>query len=486
MGQKRPNGISADCPQPDRSWDQRARAATALMLALPGAYLYQGEELGLPDSTDMPHEFRQDPAFRRTNGEEVGRDGCRVPMPWAKDAPSFGFGPTESSWLLQPAVYGDHAVDQQEGVEGSTLELYRALLAARRERHLGTGGPGSSRVSARTSWRSRTPGRSPREHSRRRQPRPGAGGAARGHGRAAGLRPPRRRWPGAHGHDGLGHPLTVGRRLSRHTGPVRAADFAYLDVPTPIGLAHRGGALHADNIARENTLAAFRTAVRLGYQYLETDVHATADGQLLAFHDSHLDRVTDASGAVAEMPYAAVREARINGTDEILLAHLLEEFPQARINIDVKAAGAVAPLRRPSARTVRSSGSASAPSPSSGCVPCAVSSAATGHCRGTLGVAALRFSPSAVSRWIRTPSPVLQIPPHHLVAGRRVELVTPGLVDTVHRLGKHLHVWTIDDAAEMHRLLDLGVDGIVSDRIDVLADVLASRGAPLGRPVTRE
>ena len=73
------------------------------MLALPGgAYLYQGEELGLPDSTDMPHEFRQDPAFRRTNGEEIGRDGCRVPMPWAKDAPSFGFGPTESAWLPSP------------------------------------------------------------------------------------------------------------------------------------------------------------------------------------------------------------------------------------------------------------------------------------------------------------------------------------------------------------------------------------------------
>lgn len=269
---------------------------------------------------------------------------------------------------------------------------------------------------------------------------------------------------------------------------MRAADFAYLDVPTPIGLAHRGGALHADNIARENTLAAFRTAVRLGYQYLETDVHATADGQLLAFHDSHLDRVTDASGAVAEMPYAAVREARINGTDEIpLLAHLLEEFPQARINIDVKASGAVAPL----AETLRAH---------SAVERVCVGSFSEQRLRavrrllgprlataaGTLGVAALRFSPSALSRWIRTPSPVLQIPPHHLVAGRRVELVTPGLVDTVHRLGKHLHVWTIDDAAEMHRLLDLGVDGIVSDRIDVLAGVLASRGAPLGRSVTRE
>jgi alpha-glucosidase len=142
VGQKRPNGISAEDPQPDRELGlERARAATALMLALPGgAYLYQGEELGLPDSTDMPHEYRQDPAFRRTNGEEIGRDGCRVPMPWQKEAPSFGFGPSEKSWLPQPPVYGEYAVDQQDGVEGSTLELYRSLLRLRRERSLGTGG----------------------------------------------------------------------------------------------------------------------------------------------------------------------------------------------------------------------------------------------------------------------------------------------------------------------------------------------------------
>jgi alpha-glucosidase len=111
------------------------------MLALPGgAYLYQAEELGLPDSTDMPAEFRQDPTFVRSEGKEVGRDGCRVPIPWEKDKPSFGFGPTEQTWLPQPAIYGDYAVDQQDGVAGSTLELYRDLLRIRRERDLGTGG----------------------------------------------------------------------------------------------------------------------------------------------------------------------------------------------------------------------------------------------------------------------------------------------------------------------------------------------------------
>jgi alpha-glucosidase len=142
VGRRRPNGIGAQDLQPDRALGlQRARAATQLMLALPGgAYLYQGEELGLPDSTDMPDESRQDPTFLRSGGKELGRDGCRVPIPWKKDAPAFGFGPSDQTWLPQPEVYGEYAVDQQDGVDGSTLELYRELLRTRRERDLGTGG----------------------------------------------------------------------------------------------------------------------------------------------------------------------------------------------------------------------------------------------------------------------------------------------------------------------------------------------------------
>src|SRR6478752_636144 len=132
-GTPRMNGISATDPQPDRALGlRRARAATALMLALPGgAYIYQGEELGLPDSTDMPAEFRQDPTFARTAGAETGRDGCRVPIPWSADGPSLGFGPSASTWLPQPDVYAEYAADRQEGVAGSTLELYRALQIGR-------------------------------------------------------------------------------------------------------------------------------------------------------------------------------------------------------------------------------------------------------------------------------------------------------------------------------------------------------------------
>jgi len=119
---------------------RRGRAATALMLALPGsAYLYQGEELGLPEAVDIPDEARQDPTWFRTRGERYGRDGCRVPLPWEADAPAYGFSATGRAWLPQPESWGSYARDAQVGVEGSTLELYRALLRLRRERALGTG-----------------------------------------------------------------------------------------------------------------------------------------------------------------------------------------------------------------------------------------------------------------------------------------------------------------------------------------------------------
>jgi alpha-glucosidase len=134
-------GIGADDPQPDAAIGlRRARAAAALMLALPGsAYLYQGEELGLPEATTLPDDVRQDPTWERSGHTVRGRDGCRVPVPWAGGEPSFGFGPGAAPWLPQPAVYGELAPDRQDGVDGSTLELYRQLLRLRRDRGLGRG-----------------------------------------------------------------------------------------------------------------------------------------------------------------------------------------------------------------------------------------------------------------------------------------------------------------------------------------------------------
>jgi alpha-glucosidase len=147
-----PKGIAAKDEQPDAGLGlARARAATLVSLALPGsAYVYQGEELGLPEHTTLRAEARQDPTFFRTNGIERGRDGCRVPLPWKSGEPGYGFAdayadggpghrPPAPPWLPQPESFGELAADRQDGVEGSTLELYRSALSLRKGHGLGSG-----------------------------------------------------------------------------------------------------------------------------------------------------------------------------------------------------------------------------------------------------------------------------------------------------------------------------------------------------------
>lgn len=149
-----PAGITAEDEQPDEALGRRrARAAAMLELALPGsAYVYQGDELGLPEHTTLAAEHRQDPYFFRTGGEEPGRDGCRIPLPWTADAPAYGFsrpaddddaaaaaGADAAPWLPQPESFRELAADRQVDVEGSVFELYRRLLQIRGELDLGTG-----------------------------------------------------------------------------------------------------------------------------------------------------------------------------------------------------------------------------------------------------------------------------------------------------------------------------------------------------------
>lgn len=138
---KQGDGIGPSYPQPDEARGQRiGRAATAFMLGLPGSsYIYQGEELGLPEHTTLDASFREDPTFFRTKGERVGRDGCRVPIPWESDKPAYGFNNTGKSWLPQPENYRRYARSEQRGVAGSTLELYRQLLKVRKEFNMGLG-----------------------------------------------------------------------------------------------------------------------------------------------------------------------------------------------------------------------------------------------------------------------------------------------------------------------------------------------------------
>lgn len=260
-----------------------------------------------------------------------------------------------------------------------------------------------------------------------------------------------------------------------------AGDYPFFDTGF-LAFAHRGGAHYPPNRDQENSLAAFQNAVDLGYRYLETDVHATRDGELVAFHDDRLDRVTDRTGAVAELTFDEVRRARIGGRHPIpTLAELLDAFPEARFNIDAKAPGAVQPLAD-LVRTLRATDRVCISSFDTGRlrqlrrllpeVPSAVSVRAVQQLRFLPGLARLPL----LRQIIDSAGVALQIPVSRTVLGRRIEVVTPGLIDIAHRTGRQVHVWTIDEAAEMERLLDLGVDGIFTDRIDVLKDVLIERG----------
>ena len=257
---------------------------------------------------------------------------------------------------------------------------------------------------------------------------------------------------------------------------MRAADYAYFDAPF-IPYAHRGGAKYPPNVGRENTEYAFGQAVELGYRYLETDVHATADGVLLAFHDPRLDRVTDRRGVVAEMPYAEVKEARIGGHDPIpTLAELFLRFPEARFNIDAKSEAAVELLadtieeHQAHDRVCVSSFGVSRLHRLRRRLGPRVASAATMH-----GVAWNVFAP-ALTRVLNTPAAALQMPVESLILGRQRRVLTPALIRAVHRAGKQVHVWTIDDQQSMEELIDAGVDGIFTDRIDTLKSVLTTRG----------
>lgn len=258
----------------------------------------------------------------------------------------------------------------------------------------------------------------------------------------------------------------------------RAADFSYFHTP-PMALAHRGGSLYPPNVGLENSLTAFRTAVDLGFTHLETDVHATSDGEVVAFHDDHLDRVSDTRGAIATLPWATVREVRIGGREPIpLLRELFEALPSARFNIDIKAAGAVTPLWRlieeysAYDRVCVGSFSDIRLGAFRRLARGRVATAA-----GPAGTAGLRFLPRLLSAALHSPGAVLQIPETTpLPGGRQLTVVTEALLTAAHALGKQVHVWTIDDPAQMTRLLDLGADGIVTDRPDLLKEVLQARG----------
>jgi glycerophosphoryl diester phosphodiesterase len=250
--------------------------------------------------------------------------------------------------------------------------------------------------------------------------------------------------------------------------------FPFLNAGPMLAFAHRGGAGHPDLIGLENTRAAFAHAVGLGYRYLETDVHVTRDGVLVAFHDALLERVTDGAGSLDKWGSEALAEVRVAGREPVpTLASLVAAFPDACFNIDLKADGAVAPLAalvddqdlqdrvlvgsfsgRRLRRFRRLAGHRVATSASPG------------------EVAAYLLLPVRLARLLTRGRPAALQVPYRLgpivVASRR-------LVRRAHAGGLQVHVWTVDDPSTMTTLLDRGVDGLMTDRTEVLRDVLRRR-----------
>ena len=250
--------------------------------------------------------------------------------------------------------------------------------------------------------------------------------------------------------------------------------FPFLDDGGPLlAFAHRGGARHPDLLGRENTMAAFRHAWALGYRYLENDVHLTRDGVLVAFHDALLDRVSDGVGSIADLDTTALARVRVAGEEVPSLAEVVDAFPEARFNLDLKADAVVEPLatfvleRGLHDRVLVGSFSSRRLHRFRALVGPRVPTSAA-----PLEVAAYVVLPGRLAHRLAPRVAALQVP--HRVQG--LPVASARLVRRAHAVGVQVHVWTVDDPDEMRLLLDRGVDGLMTDRTDVLASVLGVRG----------
>jgi len=236
----------------------------------------------------------------------------------------------------------------------------------------------------------------------------------------------------------------------------------------------------------ENSMSSFRRALDEGFRYLEIDVHATSDGVVVVSHDATLDRATDAVGPIAEQTWDQVRRARIGGREPLpSLRQVIDELPDALLNIDVKAAPAVRPtldllsqtdvwhricLASFSAARLRKLRRAGGDRLITSCSP---TDAVSLRVRGWLRQAHVGW----VGGWLPVPAELAQVPRRQ----GALTVVDPAFLKAAHQLGMEVHVWTINDPAEMRELLDMGVDGLVTDRPDLLRELLAERGQWPGR-----
>ncbi|MCF8467855.1 MAG: glycerophosphodiester phosphodiesterase [Sneathiella sp.] len=247
---------------------------------------------------------------------------------------------------------------------------------------------------------------------------------------------------------------------------------SYLDTAGPIAMAHRGASL----LEPENTMAAFEAAVRLGYRYIETDVRLTRDGRLITFHDDRLDRVTNLKGVIARMDWLEIRKARVLGREPIPeFAELLRSWPDLRFNIDPKSDAAVGPLiqllkdmnaeERVCIGSFSTSRLREIHNASKGNICLAM---------GPLEVAKLRFAsriPGPGFFASRLHAACVQVPPSY----RGIRVIDQAFVSKAHERGLRVHAWTINERTEIERLLDLGVDGIMSDDAVLLKSIFMER-----------
>ena len=255
-----------------------------------------------------------------------------------------------------------------------------------------------------------------------------------------------------------------------------ARRYAYLDAPVPIAFAHRGGAAEGD----ENSMAAFARSVAMGYRYIETDTHATADGVAVVFHDHTLARIAGRPERIRELTWAQLSRIRVDGEPVVpRLSEVLASWPQVRLNIDVKTDSGV----EPTLAAVREAGALDR------VLLASFSDARTARMRaalgpdvatslGSRGVAQLWMASRAGRGGVRLAGRVAaaQVP----IRQGPVRVVDERFVRYAHALGLQVHVWTVDAPDRMNELLDLGVDGIMTDRIDVLRDVYTARGCWTG------
>jgi glycerophosphoryl diester phosphodiesterase len=283
------------------------------------------------------------------------------------------------------------------------------------------------------------------------------------------------------------------RSVARPNRMPAPSSHPYIDPPGPVAIAHRGGAEEAP----ENTLPAFEATVGLRYRYLETDAHATRDGVVVAFHDAQLDRVTDRTGAIGELTIDDVEGAdaghshsrdgghsfplRSRGIRVPRLEQLLLRLPAARFNIDPKSDRCVLPL----VALIERAGDWERV-----CIGAfsdrrlrRVRSLSGGRACTSMGPLAISIARALAASGLmaRQGADCIQVPLHR----GPLRIVDERFVRAAHRARLPIHVWTVNDETTMHVLLDLGVDGIMTDRLRLLRQVFAARGLPLAGGTAR-